>query len=286
MLGLRRFGLPDIFPAVLNRLALAVLLTALVLSGCAASKPDVDTAESLPRVYAVRAIPGDRTLTVQWRVERAPAQLFSGYNVYIVETGSVGDAQPINSMPYAGDTDGDPTSESFRAESLPNGVRYTCFVRAVGTDGRMGVPTDLVEAICRPGGEVILQPIFSGDYDGFDFSTGRHVNTDEDGCDVAFFMKDGEIHLIAPSRIDPLLHETRFWDAGAYDEFDAITSYTPVEHGHTEIVDPQVGHVYVYRTPDQHYGKMRIAYIGELEGEKTIRFEFMYQAIPDLLVLR
>ena len=44
--------------------------------------------------------------------------------------------------------------------------------------------------------------------------------------------------------------------------------------------------MYVYRTPDQHYGKMRIAYIGELEGEKTIRFEFMYQAIPDLLVLR
>jgi len=270
----------------LKRHALAVLIAALVFAGCAAPQPDVDSAAPLPRVHALTVVPGDHTLMIRWRVERHSDRPFSGYNVYVLESGSSGEAQPINSMPYAGDTDGDPTVESYRALSLPNGVPYTCFVRAIGTDGQMGAPTALVEAICRPGGEAILQPIFSGDYDGFDFATGQHVDTDADGCDVAFFMKEGQIHLISPSRIDPLLDETRFWDAGAHAGFDALTSYAPAGPGQTEVVDPQVGHIYVYRTPDQHYGKMYIAYIGTYEGEQTVRFEFMYQAVPDLIVLR
>ena len=198
---LRGYFVTDIFPPVLKTGLRCISIFALAAAGCAGTGPKPEPATSLPRVYELTVTPGDRQLTLEWSVNRASGQVFSGYNLYLVKPQTQGDATPYNAEPYPGDTDGDPSRETFVAEPLDNGVTYTCFVRAVGTDGEMGPPTALVEGICRPGGEGNLQPIYSGDYDGFDLATGRYVSTDHDDCDVAFFHKDGKDILISPSEI-------------------------------------------------------------------------------------
>ena len=263
--------------------------------GCAATKapPELD-APDVPRVVNLNVEPGDRSLYLQWQVDRSEGQAFSGYNIYLLpgtsEVAGVPDApaedtRPIHPVPYPGDTDDDPTHVGFEAENLQNGIWYSCYVRPVATSGRLGAPSEVRHAVCRPGGRTTLQPIFSGDVDGFDFSAGRHVNTDAGDCDVAFFVKNSLLTLIAPSEIDPLLHETRFWDAGSHGAFDAIVEFETEGTGVTRL-EPRVGHIYVYQTFDGRFGKFRIDAIERDSDTPTIHFEFMYQPIPGLTYLR
>lgn len=268
---------------------------ALLVSGCAGSKPPVDPAVgTLPGVVNFQVEPRDRGLALTWDVERDGNQVFSGYYIYIVpqshgvETLSddaLQSAERFNSAPFPGDTDGDPLHETFEARGLDNGVPYVCFVRAVGTDGRVGPPGPTQTVICRPGGEAMLQRIFSGDHDGFDFSRGAYVNSDALECDIAYYRKDDVDHVISPSRIDQLSKETRFWDAGAHESFDAVIEWQPQGNGTTQFT-PRAGHVYVYRTAERCYGKIRVTAIADVVDERTIRFEYMYQTIPELLNLR
>jgi len=247
----------------------------------------------VPKVHDLRVYPGDGSLTLAWDVDRAPNLVFSGYNIYLAERPILGtpDEQnlidhvnPFNAVPYPGDTDPDLKHETFIAQGLENGARYYAFVRALSSDGHPGRPTNEVMAICRRGGEAILQPIFSGTYDGFDFSVGRHVNSDAIDCDLAFYHKEGKDHIMAPYRIDPVLNETRLWDLGT-GEFDGVT--TPDLRGEGEIeLEPKSGHVYAYRTADGHYGKLRIASVGNENGIRTVRFTYLYQSIPNLVDLR
>lgn len=247
----------------------------------------------MPRVHNLRVYPDDAALTLAWDVDRSPDQIFSGYNIYLSERPIVGTpderdllerVRPVNLLPYPGDTDPDLRHETYVAQGLENGRRYYAFVRALGSDGRPHGPTNEVMAICRRGGEARLQPIFSGPYDGFDLSTGRHVNSDAIDCDLAFYHKEGRDHLMAPYRIDPLLNETRFWDLGS-GEFDLVTA--PRLNGDGEIeLEPTSGHVYACRTADGHYGKLRVASIADETGIRTIRFTYMYQSIPNLIDLR
>jgi hypothetical protein len=238
--------------------------------------------------------PGDRLLTLSWDVKRATHQVFSGYYLYIVPqpegAGSPSDetlraAERFNGAPFPGDTDGDPLHETFVAEGLDNGVPYLCFVRAVGTDGRVGPTGRTLTVICRPGGKAMLQRIFSGDKDGFDFSRGAYVNSDALECDIAYYRKDELDHVISPSRIDELSKETRFWDAGEHERFDAVIEWQPEGHGTTQFT-PRTGHMYVYRTAEHCYGKFWVTSIADEEGERTIRFEYMFQTVPELLNLR
>lgn len=247
----------------------------------------------MPKVRDLRVQPDDESLTLVWKVDRLSNQVFSGYNVYLSERPILGTPEeqqllehvrPVNLLPYPGDTDPDLTQETFTARGLENGVRYYCFIRALGSDGRPGRPTNEVMAICRCGGEAILQPIFSGNYDGFDFSVGHHVNTDAIDCDIALYHKTGVDHLMAPSRIDPLLNETRLWDLGEHD-FDEITEANLTGDGQIEL-EPKRGHVYAYRTADGHYGKLRIRLVEDRPEARTIRFTYMYQSIPNLTDLR
>ena len=262
--------------------------------GCTAAGPGTNApGQPVPKVHNLRVYPDDASLTLAWDVDRAPDQVFSGYNIYLSERPIQGTpderdllehVRPVNLIPYPGDTDPDLRHETFTARRLENGARYYAFVRALGSDGRPGKPSNEVMAICRRGGEAILQPIFSGRYDGFDLSKGRHVNSDAIDCDFAFYHKGGKDRLLAPYRIDPLLNETRFWDLGI-SEFDLITA--PALGGAGEIeLEPKSGHVYACRTADGHYGKLRVASIADEKGIRTIRFTYMYQSIPNLIDLR
>jgi hypothetical protein len=245
-------------------------------------------------VQNLQVEPADRALRLSWDVERTANQVFSGYYIYIVPlpdgTESLSGealqaAERFNSAPFPGDTDGDPEHETYLAEGLDNGVPYVCFVRAVGSDGHIGPPGRTRTLICRPGGKAMLQRFFSGDRDGFDFSHGEYVNSDALECDIAYYRKDDRDHVISPSRIDELIKETRFWDAGAHERFDAVTAWQPEGPGTTQFT-PRTGHLYVYRTAERCYGKIWITAIADEAGERTIRFEYMYQTIPELINLR
>lgn len=269
-------------------------MTGLAALGCTAAGPGPgEPGPPLPKVRNLRVYADNGSLTLVWDVDRAANQVFSGYNIYISERPILGTPEeeelldlvrPFNRLPYPGDTDPDLTRETFLAQDLDNGLRYYCFVRALGSDGRPGTPTNEVMAICRRGGEAILQTIFSGNYDGFDFSAGRHVNSDAIDCDLAFYHKDGLDHLMAPSRIDPLLNQTRLWDLGVH-EFDEISEANLAGEGELEL-KPQAGHVYAFRTAAGHYGKLRIASIADQKEIRTIRFTYMFQSIPNLVDLR
>jgi len=237
-----------------------------------------------PLVYELTVEPSDGALTIRWRTERTDGQAFAGYYVYITPEGSPANV-PFNQSPYPGDTDGDPTRESFEARPLNNGVRYLCSVASLNTDGTIGSATQPVPAICRPGGRVKLQPLFSGDFDGIDFTSGSYVTSDDSECHIVFLSKQSTDSLLAPSRIDPLNHETRFWDVGRQSSFAAVPDIELKGTGSTQ-VPVQAGHTYVYKTPDDHYGKLFVESIGGEDGIRTIYLEYMYQPIPDLLDLR
>jgi hypothetical protein len=259
-------------------------LSAWLVANCAGSGAKKLTPGEPPLVYDVTVEPADGALTVHWRAERTPGQAFAGYHVYITPEGSQA-AVPFNQAPYPGDTDGDPTRESFEARPLENGVRYLCSVASLYTDGTTGTASSPIPAVCRPGGRVKLQPLFSGDFDGLDFSTGAYVTSDDSECHIVFLSKGSADSLLAPSRIDPLNNETRFWDLGRQTSFAADLEIRLKGTGLTQ-VPVQVEHTYVYRTPDDHYGKFYVESISLERGIPTIHLEYMYQPIPELLDLR
>jgi hypothetical protein len=274
---------------------LLLAIAATVLCSCAAGSRDIRTAEAeAPAVSDLEVTPGSGSLTLSWKVKRGRDDVFGGFKVYIlreslaqggqIET-ALRKARPVDDTPYPGDADGDILRESYEADGLENGVRYYCTVASLTAAGEISSWTREVMAICRPGGRATLQPIFSGDRDGFDFAAGRHVNTDDFECHAAFYVKAGVDHLISPSRIDPLLPETRFWDAGAQAGFDSLVDWQPAGAGVIELI-PRQGHAYVYRTSDGNYGKFWIAQITREGDLHTIHFEFMYQPIPNLIHLR
>ena len=293
VLNIARLEWPDYIRAALVRRVI-ILMVGCGMLGCTAAGPGPGVpALPLPAVSNLRVVPQDESLLLAWDVARPDHAVFSGYNIYLSERPvlETPDEQellqrirPVNRLPYPGDTDPDLSHETYSAEGLDNGVRYYCFVRAVSTDGRLGRPTNEVMAICRRGGEAKLQKLFSGAFDGFDFSSGRYVNSDAIDCDVAFYHKDGVDHLVAPYRIDPLLNETRFWDLGAQ-SFDGVAAPALKGDGSVE-VEPRTGHVYAFKLADGHYGKLRITTIEDLDGLRTIRFNYMVQSIPNLVDLR
>lgn len=283
-----------IYSAVLARLLLTLVVAA-TLSGCAGSKPSSrGDAARLPRLTAFEVTPGNRSLLLKWNVERTPGSIFSGYNIYILEQApgpgllsadALARLVPLNETPFPGDTDGDPTHEIFRAESLENGIRYYCLVCAVGTQGELGIPTSQVMSVCRTGGTVTIEPMFKGDRDGYDFSAPGYVDADAAECDIAMYIKNGEPRIMSASRIDSLLRKTLFWDAGLQDQFDGWSEFTTTGSGDIELVARE-HHIYVFLTHDGNYGKLRVSHIARSSEPTTIEFEYMHQSIPHLMLLR
>lgn len=283
-----------IYSAVLARLLLMLMVTG-TLFGCAGS---TSTSRGhfgqLPVLTAFEVIPRDHALLLKWNVDRSPESVFSGYNIYILKSSlgegvpsaaTLRDLEPFNPTPYPGDTDGDPTRETFSADSLENGVRYYCLVRAIGPNGEMGMATSQIEAVCRTGGEITIEPMFKGDRDGYDFSAPGYVSSDAAACDITMYIKDGEPRIISASRIDPLLRETLFWDAGLQEHFDSVSDFTTTGNGDIEIA-PREHHTYVFLTKDGNYGKIHISRIHRSSEPMTIDFEYMHQSIPNLMLLR
>lgn len=283
-----------IYLAVLTKPILTIVISALLL-GCAGSAPSGKGESSLlPGPTNLEVVPKDRSLLLRWKVDRSQQTVFSGYNIYILERSTrinetpnpdLKAITPYNQVPYPGDTDGDPSKETFEAEGLQNGTRYYCMVRAVGTQGQLGAPSAEIMAVCRTGGAITMEPMFKGDRDGFDFSAPGYVDADDAECDLAMYLKDGDVRIISASRIDPLLRDTRLWNAGSADGFDRLLEFATDGSGDIEL-NARVNESYVFQTADGNFGKFKITRLNRNTNPATIELTYVHQSIPNLMLLR
>jgi hypothetical protein len=199
---------------LLFRMAVAVLILAFATT-CGPPKTAETGPLQAPRDIKVEV--NDSKLVVSWRP--TGDRLISGYNIYISRqpltdrypgVNLPATIEPHNQTIFAGDTDPSDGIEHYEALGLHNGVPYYVSVRTVYPDLSLSLPSNEVEVVCGPRGEIELSVRYHGDHDGYSFGQAEYVTADGDANDLYFFSKDGTDFLASPSRLGGFLQQTLF----------------------------------------------------------------------------
>jgi len=131
---------------------------------------------------------------------------------------------PHNRDPYPGDTDGDPSRESYEIADLENGRTYFVLVRTVGPGGAESGPSNEVQFVPISRGTFLISSDHSADNGGFAFDSGLSVSARDVRCDIYLYAKEDEIGLSSPSRLAAGLRQTWFGKPGIvyFKEMDTI----------------------------------------------------------------
>jgi hypothetical protein len=201
--------------------------TLLLLLAACGPKPGSETARN---VYPVdlKVTVDDEAMTLSWK-KQGDGNI-SGYNIYISEEPLVAkypgpaidpEVETYNVQPFPGDTNPEDGIEYFDAKALENGVRYYVSVRVVYPDGSVSKPTEEVEAVCGPRGEIELAIRYQGEHDGYSFKMNEYVEADGVANDLYFFNRGDAYFLGSPKRLSGFINDTRFLKlpfAGSYAE--------------------------------------------------------------------
>lgn len=198
----------------MKKLLLITSILAL-LAGCGPRPSAEYTGTVFPVDLAVEV--NDRQMTLSWhKVGDGP---IAGYHIYISPeplTAKYPDSEIDPSVdtydvtPFPGDTNPDDGIEYFEATGLDNGVRYYVSVRVVYPDRSVSKPSNEIEAVCGPRGEIELAIRYQSDHDGYSFEKNDYVRADDSDNDLYFFAKDGIDYLGSPRRLSGFINDTRF----------------------------------------------------------------------------
>ncbi len=233
------------------RLALPLLLAALIVAGC----EDSTSPHSAPRPAAPRGLystTGDHEVLLQWLSNTEPD--VTGYRVYIGDCPDVG-----CTYTQVGATSG----VSYLVTGLADGVKRYFAVTAVNRDGRESdLSYEDVNDTPRPEGHFTLTSVqVDSTRSGWDFSTFSRVSSRSPNVDVVF-SDDGVTYLMyCPYPVD-----TDIQDAGFGTSLDAVDVAPTQGWSPTHSVELIPGHCYVVWTHGDHYGKFRVTSIDPVTG--------------------
>ena len=271
-------------------LHLALFLTAMSLfSFCAPQRPPVDERQSARE----RLIPANLQtehlstgFSVSWETNRRPADVISGYNIYISAEQSIQALSPHSpqvirclwrAQTYPGDTD--PRIDFERAEifEAKNGVLYFIHVRTVFADETIGEPSDEITIIPCPAGHLDLVPRFAGKGEGHSFAEQVYVPTRDPRNDLYLFVKSDSVFAASPHRLDRYLRYCEFHELGPSESIDDYPNPRISARGQTTI-HLQVGRSYILSTPEACLAKFRVAAIHGTEGRTVVGIDYVYQS--------
>ena len=223
---------------------------------------------------------------VAWNPGCPGTRIMRGFNVYYSPTPLVGrypghdlpkTIKPYNKEPYPGDSEGDMSLETFEFKNIPSAQLFYVHVRVVNSDNSLSLPSNEIEMICYPQGEIGLVESYSGDHSGFSFVTDSYCATDAVENDMYFFGKDGKDYLCSPSRVSSINRANKIYILGPAESIGAIDPVTPKGVG-LEKADLIPGTVYVIETPDGRFAKLRLIKMDEVDGKRVARFDYYYLA--------
>ncbi|MCP4686134.1 MAG: fibronectin type III domain-containing protein [bacterium] len=271
----------------MNKTVIAAAL-ALMVVGCTPKQRPVEYARTVFAVEASVEV-NDKTMTVAWK--KSGEGMIGGYNVYISEErlaakhpASVAKPsfRPFNEEPFPGDTNPDDGVEYFVADGLDNGVRYYVSVRAIYPDGSVSKPSNEVEVVCGPRGEIELAVRYEGEPSGFSFERNAPVKADATDSDIYFFSKRFADILGSPERLNGFLRQTRFLVlpfGGSFDEVRKQLAQNPLRATKKSVPVKQ-GEWVLIQTPEQKSALVQVVgFSGEQGSDRRVTLAYAFSAL-------
>jgi len=222
---------------------------------------------------------------VTWATHRERDDIIRGYNVYVAtESGmtELPDDSPelksalFGGTSYPGDTDGDIRTEAIRIDNVTTATRYYVHVRTVFGDGSLGHPSNEVEVVPRPRGELTICPLTGNCEDGFSFRLDEPVDRISVDNDFYIFQTKTDIVIASPARIDRNLRKTLFVDLGPSESLD---DYPHLERdlGGEEKLTVREGRSIGLILNGKRIAKLRPIEIDHSADNPHVVFEYMFQ---------
>jgi hypothetical protein len=262
-----------------------ITLTLLPISCGPPSKIDFDESR--------RCIPHSLTLDtatsrfarIAWNPGCPGTRVMRGFNIYLSPV-PLADKYPGRDLPesippfndktYPGDTIGDPNRETYACEEIENATVYYAHVRAIYNDNSLSEPTNEIEVIAYPQGEIDLGVSFSGDNDGFSFAGDSYCRTDDLENDVYFYHKDGKDYLCSPSRLGPVNRTTRIYIDGESTSLGEVSEISP-RGEYAERVELRLHGIYILTTEEGYPAKLWVKEITGTGDQRRIICEYLFR---------
>lgn len=238
----------------------------------------------IPVPSDLTAVVGHEQVELRWMTNRGGA-VIQGYNIYIDESPVVGpdgavvlpDEETFHDEVYPGDLDPATEFETFEARGLRDGVRYYAAVTIVMASGIEGPPSNMIDFVCHPHGEISLGTSFSGEREGFSFERAEFVNTDAAANQIYFTQIDGKDYLASPGRIDDILQTVRFYPLSINSIRDR---FEPPSGSGSDKIRVVEGGSYLLRTSDNKHAKIIVTGFSGSGDDRMIRFVYSYMPMP------
>ncbi len=272
--------------------AIAINLTAIWIScGPPKPKPVVEVPpQCIPSNLTVT--PGDHTLLLRWDTNCPDSIILSGYNIYVLPY-PIYDSlhnfilpdsiQPVNTLPYPGDTNPEDSYETMSLTDLKNGVEYFVTVRTVFPDRTVSASSNEVSAFCRPEGEFTLDMRFVDEHDGFIFAKGEYARADSDKNDILYYRAGTTDYISSPWRLNGYNRKTFFYALGKTKDIYQYDSLDLADENPVDKMPIFPGESYLVKTADNCYAKIRVENTVGENRERKVHFRYIYMPTPNLM---
>lgn len=184
--------------------------------------------------------------------------------------------QPHNPEVYPGDPEGSARRETFEIKNIANATRYYVHMRAVYNDKSLSLPTNEIELVCYPQGEVELAISYSGEQAGFSFVKDNFCKTDALENDLYFYHKDGIDYLCSPSRLGPVNRASKIFMVAAGMVGGGLNKYRPVGP-HYKRLKLKSDLRIILETEDGYNVSLHIKRIEGEGKDRRVIFEYLYK---------
>jgi hypothetical protein len=264
---------------------LCILLSIAVVSCGPKTRVDIDESKRcVPRNLMLVATDNNYA-RIAWDPGCPGIRIMSGFNIYLSPTPLTGrysghdlpgSVIPHNREIYPGDTLGDPKRETYECKDIENATVYYAHVRAVYSDNTLSVPSNEIEIIAYPQGEISLAVSYSGENDGFSFIENDYCRTDDIENDIYFYHKDGIDYLCSPSRLGPVNRMTKIFEAGKAPVFDKSSDIIP-SGDYSERIPLVINGIYIIETEEGYPARLRVKAIDGSGNTRMIKFEYLFK---------
>lgn len=262
---------------------LIAALASLISCGGNQNRPD-ESRLCIPVDLEIDSVRGHYA-KVGWNPGCPGERLFIGFNLYLspyplaeIHPGRKlpDEVKPFNLEVYPGDTEGNSRRETFEFEEIESATRYFVHVRIVYSDKTLSLPSNEIELICYPQGEMELAVSYSGGNDGYSFINDSLCRTDDLENDIYYYNKDGKDYLCSASKLGAVNRNNRLYHAqrdGEEADLQNLKKYgEPFEK--TEV---NRGDYLVLMTEENHFVGLQVKRFSGSEGERKIIIEYFYK---------
>ena len=272
---------------IFSRLYFAILITVLasLISCRGGSQNGLDESRlCIPVDLEIDSVRGQYA-KVAWNPGCPGERLFIGFNLYLSRIPLAKsypgrnlpkEIKPYNHEIYPGDTEGNSRRETFEFEEIESATRYFAHARIVYSDESLSLPSNEIELICYPQGELELAVSYSGGNDGYSFVNDRLCRTDDLENDIYYYTKGGKDYLCSASKLGAINRNNRLYhtqkDGGEADLQNLKKSGDALEK-----IEVNPGDDLVLITEENHFVGLRVKRFSGSGDDRKIIIEYFYK---------